>query len=223
MTAPSAQKQALVNGKPRIPGVAASGARRRVSLPRILLGSGLVLVCVLASVLAARALDTRVPVLAAARALAVGQTVTDADVKVVRLAVGSEVATVPASERASIVGRAVAVPVVAGALLVPGQLGAAVWPPDGQSLVAVPVKPGRIPSGLAAGSRVSVFVVSAGGSGGGGGAAGVVSADGTVTEVHAAVDQTGTTVVSVLVGASDAPRIASASGEVTVVQLGAGR
>ncbi|MEV6523195.1 SAF domain-containing protein [Longispora sp. NPDC051575] len=222
MTAPSAQKQALVNGKLRVPGVAASGARRRVSVPRILLGSGLVLVCVLASVLAVAALDARVQVLAAARALAVGQTVTDADVKVVRLAAGSEVATVPVAERASIIGRTVAMPVAAGALLAPGQLGAAAWPPVGQSLVALPVKPGRVPSGLGAGARVSVFVVSAGGSGGGGGAAGVVSADGTVTEVHVAVDQTGTIVVSVLVGAGDAPRIASASGEVSVVQLGSG-
>ncbi|WP_412538648.1 SAF domain-containing protein [Longispora sp. K20-0274] len=222
MTAPSAQKQALVNGNLRVPGSAGSGAHRRVSLPRILFGSGLVLVCVLASVLAVRALDSRVPVLAAARALAVGQVVADADVRIVRLSASSEVVTVPAAERSSVVGRTVSVPVAAGALLAPSELGAAAWPPTGQSVVALPVKPGRIPSGLAAGAKVSVFVVSAGGAGGGGGAAGVVSADGTVTDVHAAVDQTGTT-VSVLVGASDAPRIASASGEVSVVQLGSGR
>ncbi|WP_018352071.1 SAF domain-containing protein [Longispora albida] len=223
MAAQPAQKTATAADKTRIPGVASAGATRRISMPRILLGAGLVLVCVLASVVASKALDTRVPVLAAARPLGVGQTVTDADVKVVKLAASSEVATLPAAQRASVVGQTVSVPVAAGALLAPGQLGAAAWPPAGQSVVALPVKPGRIPSGLAAGAKVSVFVVPAGGPGGQGGAAGVVAADGTVTEVHAAADQTGTTVVSVLVGVNDAPRIASASGEVSVVQLGAGR
>jgi len=37
-------------------------------------------------------------------------------------------------------------------------VGAAQWPPAGESVVGVPVAEGRIPAGLSAGSRVSVLI-----------------------------------------------------------------
>jgi hypothetical protein len=46
-----------------------------------------------------------------------------------------------------------------------------------------------------------------------------VAADGTVTDVTPAADQSGVMVVSVLMAASDAAVIAAASGEASIVQL----
>src|SRR2546430_16674374 len=61
--------------------------RRRISKARLLLAVGLVLACALAGVIVAQRVDVRVPVLAAARAISAGQTVTAADVTTVKVAV----------------------------------------------------------------------------------------------------------------------------------------
>jgi len=37
-------------------------------------------------------------------------------------------------------------------------VGPAAWPAPGEAVVAVPVKPGRLPAGIAPGARVQVFV-----------------------------------------------------------------
>ncbi len=93
--------------------------RRRFSKARLLLAVGLVLVCALAGVMVAQRVDVRVPVLAAARAIGAGQTVTAADVMTVKVAVEAGVATVPASQLSTVVGQVAAVPLVAGTLLSP--------------------------------------------------------------------------------------------------------
>jgi hypothetical protein len=93
-------------------------------------------------------------------------------------------------------------------------------------VIAVAVKPGHAPSGLTAGSRVSVLVLpslgQAGTVGGGGSAAAVVQAAATVVSVEQAGDQSGTSVVSLLLAAGDATRVASTTGDASLVQLGAG-
>ncbi|MGH3738878.1 MAG: SAF domain-containing protein [Micromonosporaceae bacterium] len=198
---------------------------RRVSVPRVLLGAAVILACALAGAVVAAKADARTPVLATAHALSVGQRLAEGDLVVVRVAAGPGVATVPASQRSSVVGRAVAAPLPAGTLLARAQLGeSAAWPPAGQSVMAVGVKPGHAPAGLAAGARVSVLVVPAGAAeAAGDGAASVggrvVTAEATVVDVSAAADQSGITVVSVLMGASDAARVAAATGEASIVQL----
>jgi hypothetical protein len=193
----------------------------------LLLAVGLVLACALAGVVVARRVDVRVPVLAAARAISAGQTVTAADVMTVKVAVEVGVATVPASQLSTVVGQVAAVPLVAGTLLSAAQFAGAVWPGSGEAVIAVPVKPGRLPSGLPAGARVTVLVVPTGtpggvtGTGGGqGGQPQVEKATATVVSVEAAADQSGTTVVTLVLSAADATRIASAGGDVALVRLG---
>ncbi len=198
--------------------------RRRISTTRILLGVGLVLACALAGVIVAVRVDTRVPVLAAAHAIAAGQTVTAADVTTVKVAADARVATVPAEQISTVVGRVATVPLVAGTLLSPDEFAGPVWPGPGEAVIAVPVKPGRLPSGLAAGAHVTVLVVPTGTPGGVTGSGGqqpqVEKATATVVAVEAAADQSGTTVVTLVLSTADATRIASASGDVVLVRLG---
>src|SRR5947207_114282 len=111
--------------------------RRRISKARLLLAVGLVLACALAGVMVAQRVDVRVPVLAAARGISAGQTVTAADVTTVKVAVESGVATVPASQLSTVVGRVAAVPLVAGTLLSPNQFGGPVGPGSGEAVIAV--------------------------------------------------------------------------------------
>ena len=201
--------------------------RRRVSMRRVLLAVGLVLACALAGVIVAKRVDTRVPVLAAAHAISAGQTVTAADITTVKVAAEAGVATVPASQLSTVVGRVAAVPLVAGTLLSPAQFSGPVWPGPGEAVIAVPVKPGRLPSGLPAGAKVTVLVVPSGtpggvtGTGGGqGGQPQVEKATATVVSVEAAADQSGATVVTLVLSATDATRVAAASGDVALVRLG---
>src|SRR5437762_68664 len=179
--------------------------RRRFSKARLLLAVALVLACALAGVMVAQRVDVRVPVLAAARAIGAGQTVTAADVTTVKVAVEAGVATVPASQLSTVVGQVAAVPLVAGTLLSPAQFAGAVWPGSGEAVIAVPVKPGRLPSGLSAGAHVTVLVVQTGSPGGvtgissgQGGQSQVEKATATVVSVQAAADQSGTTVVTLV-------------------------
>jgi SAF domain len=201
--------------------------RRRISKTRLLLAVGLVLACALAGVVVAQRVDIRVPVLAAARAISAGQTVTAGDVTTVKVAVESGVATVPASQLSTVVGRVATVPLVAGTLLSPNQFGGPVWPGPGEAVIAVPVKPGRLPSGLPPGVHVTVLVVPTGtpggvtGTGGGqGGQPPVEKAAATVVSVDPAADQSGAMVVTLVLSAADATRVASASGDVALVRLG---
>jgi hypothetical protein len=198
--------------------------RRRISKARLLLAVGLVLVCALAGVVVAQRVDVRVPVLAAARAISAGQTVTAADVMTVKVAVEAGVATVPASQISTVVGQVAAVPLVVGTLLSAAQFAGPAWPGSGEAVIAVPVKPGRLPSGLPAGARVTVLVVPTGTPGGAGGGQGgqpqVEKATATVVSAEPATDQSGTTVVTLVLSAADATRIASTGGDVALVRLG---
>jgi hypothetical protein len=201
----------------------------RVSVPRVLLGAVLVLGFALAGAVVANRVDTRVPVLAAAHDISAGQTITDADLTVVRVAAEAGVATLPATQRAGVVGRTAAMPLAAGTLLQSAQLGDVAWPPAGQAVIAVGVKPGHAPAGLAAGAHCTVLIVPPSGaapgntSGSSSTGSAVVQADATVVSVHSAADQSGVQVVSLLLNGSDATKIASTAGEPSLVQLGAGR
>lgn len=232
-TSTTSRQPAGLNGGaslPATPTVATAGPvlRRRVSLPRVLLGVALVLGFALAGTVIAARLDTRAPVLATARAVNAGQTITDTDLTVVRVATDTAVATTPASARSSVVGRTAAVPLTAGALIADGQLGAAAWPPAGQSVIAVAVKAGRTPAGLSTGQHVTVLILTASnaqtqqGAGTGSSAGQAVSAPATIVAVKTTGDQSAS-VVSLLLNDADALRVASAPGDASLVQLGAGR
>ncbi|MFC7305129.1 SAF domain-containing protein [Streptomyces monticola] len=91
------------------------------------------------------------------RPVAAGEVIEDLDVSAVRLGVDDAAQVVPEGRRDAVVGRRAVVPLLAGQLLAPGQVGeGAQFPPEGRSLVVVGVEEGMVPAGLAAGQRVAV-------------------------------------------------------------------
>jgi hypothetical protein len=185
-----------------------------------------VAVVVLVFVTVALRADNKQPVLAAAQPVAAGQQLTRADLVVVRVAVETGVPVVPAASLDQVVGHTAAVPLVRGALLAPRQVGPAAWPPAGQAVLALPMKAGHTPSGLATGATVMVLIAPAAGPGSGAGAAGSSGASGsqqaaaTVVAVDRASDGSGTVTVSLLLSRDAAVRLAGvAGGEVSLVLL----
>jgi hypothetical protein len=162
--------------------------------------------------------------LATARPIAAGQTISDADVTVVRVANASGLALLSASARDQVVGRTATAPIPAGTLVTSAQVGPAAWPPAGQAVIAVAVKQGRAPAGLTPGTTVVVLVVPPN--------AGQNQGDdkdkdrsgrkatATVVSAVAGADQTGTQAVTLLLAADNAEQIASAAGDVSLVQVG---
>lgn len=195
------------------------GLRRGRSLPHILLGSVLVLVCALTFAVTALRVDPKSAVLALAVGVPAGHVLTEADLTVVRVVVDGAVATVPESDRASVVGRPVRLPLAARSLLSADVLGPAGWPPAGQSVVAVPVKVGRAPAGLVAGVQVLVVVVPSVSNATGQAAGPVLQARAAVFAVDAP-DTSGTAVVSLLMDSADAVRVVGAVGDVALVVQG---
>ena len=200
----------------------AVGLRRRRCAPHMLLGALLVVVCALAFAVTGLRVDPRTGVLTLAGPVAAGHVLTDADLTVVSIVPDPALGALPQSQRSTVVGRPVRLPLAAHSLLSRDVLGPAAWPPAGQSLIAVAVKSGHAPAGLASGAQVQVLVVppssntnsDTSGSGGG-----VQQAPATVASVGAG-DSSGTTVVSLLLSSGDAVRIAGAQGDVSLVEQG---
>jgi hypothetical protein len=169
--------------------------------------------------------DARVAALVVDRPLAAGQAVTAEDVRVVWIVPDAGVDLVPAGEVSEVVGRTVMVPLAEGALLARSQLGPAGWPPPGLAVAAVPVKPGRLPAGVTAGSRVLVVRVAPGAAvepgpppeAPGGSPAPVLA---TVVQVVEAVDGSGTSLVSLLLEQGDAVAVAGAAGDLALLLAG---
>lgn len=200
--------QAVVTGSVR--------PKRRWSL----LVGGLLLILVCAGVFAVVQLsgDARVQVLAVARPVAAGQVISAADLRVVGVVPDASVPLVRASRLTEIVGQTAAVPLVQGALLAESQLGPASWPQAGQAVVAVALKPGRVPAGLAAGSHARIVTVAKESATESTGLPPApVSVPAVVVGVSEAVDGAGTSVVSLLLATDDATKVASAGSELALV------
>ncbi len=103
----------------------------------------------------------RVPVLAVARPVPVGQQVTEADVMVVQLASAPGLGMVPADRRGEVVGRYAAVGLRPGSLFTPDAVSDQRAPVAGQAVLAVAVTTGLVPArGLVPGDRVLLVPVS---------------------------------------------------------------
>ncbi|MCP2335224.1 hypothetical protein [Actinomadura rupiterrae] len=133
--------------------------RARRNGPLVLLGLLLVVGCGLAFAVAAAGMGARRPVLIVVRSLPAGAVVQATDLATVQVEASAAVRLVPAGQRSAVVGRALAVPVLARSLLTPEAVGAVRFPPVGQAVLAVAVKPGRFPPDLVPGARVRVFAV----------------------------------------------------------------
>ena len=220
---------------------------RRV--PRLVVGVVLVVGCVAVFYVWSLQASGRLPVLALARDVAAGQLLTEADLRVVRVATGPDVASVPASRLSEVIGRPVALPVVAGTLLSPDAVGTAAFPGEGQGIAAVAVTAGQHPPSLTTGSRVAVLrtttpttpaapaapVAPGGGptqpdeapggvpgSGDGGGDGEVVASGQVLTVDTDPTRADGARVVSLLLSEADALRVGAAPvGSLSLVQLSA--
>ena len=167
--------------------------------------------------------DPAASVLAVARPVPAGAAISDADLLTVRVVPDARVGVVTEAERVTVVGRTAAVPLVPGTLLAPGHVGAPAWPAAGESVVGVPVVAGRMPAGLAVGSRVSVLLptdhavapAEPGGPAGPAEPPAVVVVTGSVVAVEPP-GVAGVSTVSLLVAAREASRVA-AGGDVVLV------
>lgn len=130
------------------------------SVPHLVLGLLLVLACTGGFILILLESGQRQPVLALARAVAVGDVLTMHDLRRVDIAVDRGVAVVAADHAAAVVGRPMGTSLSAGSLLTPDAVGGAAVPTDGQAIAALALKPGQVPAEVAPGARVSVVLAS---------------------------------------------------------------
>jgi hypothetical protein len=204
-------------------------ARRRRRLPFIALGGLLVIVCVLGYAWGAVRLGDRIQVLAVARPVAAGQAIAAADVKEVSAAQDPAVPLILAGQASQVVGRTAVVPLVAGTLLTSSMVGDAAFPPSGKVTASLALKPGQYPESLASGARVAVYVTATGGDGQPA-ATSAKSAGSAPQELNAVVldvdlagDGQGSTVITLLLDASDGASLAAApAGGVVLMQTAPG-
>ena len=201
-------------------------SRRHRQLPLVVVGVLAVIGFALAFADASLHLGSREQVLVVAQPLTAGQVLTSGDLRAVRVSTGSGLQVVPAAEEPSVVGRRVAVPLVAGALLTSSEVGAAPAVGSGSDVVAVGLKAGGYPPDLAPGDRVQVVPVTSPSSGSS--AASVTSGSpvaATVLAVDAAPVGSGSpTVISLQVSSTDADEVAAlaSAGQASLVEVGSG-
>jgi hypothetical protein len=105
----------------------------------------------------------RTSVLAAARDIAPGQVITDADLRLVDVGIDGDASLVPAASRSTIVGQVAVVGIPQGALLAPGQVDVGGGIETGTVVVGALLAPGELPvSALRAGDAVALVAVSGG-------------------------------------------------------------
>ena len=200
-------------------------AGRRRQVPLAVVGVLLVIGCALAFTDASLHLGSREEVLVVSHPLAAGQVLTPSDLRTAKVSTGSGLSVVPVAEESTVVGRSVAVSLVAGALLTSGEVGSASPVGSGSDVVALALKAGSFPPDLSPGDRVQVVPVSSpsGGSDTSSSAGSPIAA--TVLAVEAApADSSSGTVFSLQVAKSDADEVASlaAADEASLVQVGVG-
>ncbi|GAA1616021.1 SAF domain-containing protein [Catellatospora bangladeshensis] len=213
---------------------------RRLPVAHLLAGLLLIAVCVLLSLQVYGRVDDRTSALAAARDVPAGQELTAADLRQVMVGADGGVHLVPATDLEKVVGRPAAVPLHAGQLLAPSQLGPSTWPPPGRALIAVGVGEAHLPTGVVPGAQVSIIATANAAAGKpppaapsastatpgqpappAGPASPVMHVRGTVVAVTTAAEQPGS-VVTVLVAAADAPLLGvPRSTDVAVIVWGA--
>jgi hypothetical protein len=178
------------------------------------MGVLLVLGCALAFSDASLHLGSREEVLVVSQPVAAGQVLTAADLRAARVSTGSGLDVV-------------LVAMVAGSLLTASEVGSAPPVGSGFDVVAVGLKPGAYPPGLAQGDRVQVVPVTSGSSNGAGTASDTAGSPVGATVLSIDVASSGSdtpTVMSLQVSAADADEVAelAPAGQASLVEVGAG-
>ncbi|WP_448620407.1 SAF domain-containing protein [Geodermatophilus sp. URMC 65] len=209
---------AAVNEASRAPALPPPRRRRRPAL--LALALAMVVLGALGAAYLATSLGQTSPVIAVAREVPWGQTVTAADLVEARVSVDPALAPIPYAERDQVIGLVAASTLTPGSLLTREALTEQPLPPAGQQLVGVGVSAVQLPTTpLRPGD--DVLLVPVAGSGGSGAPAAV----GTPRTVPATVVRSGSPgtdglrVVDVLVDAADGPDVAAraAAGLIAIV------
>jgi hypothetical protein len=131
--------------------------RRR---PALAAGSlALVVACVAIFVSVYLRAGSQIEVLAIARTVPEGQTVSSKDLTTVRISTGPGVETLSANEASAVVGHRAAETLEPDSLLTASELVTSYSPPSGKSIVGVSAKEGQLPaSGVAPGETVEVVL-----------------------------------------------------------------
>jgi hypothetical protein len=168
-------------------------------------------------------LGSREEVLVVSAPLAAGQVITSSDLETVRVSTGTGLQVVPAGAEASVVGRPVAVPLVAGSLLTRAEVGSTAPVASGSDVVAVGLKAGQYPPDLAPGDRVQVVPVTSPSSSSLTPAGSPVSATVLAVDV-ASAESDSPTVFSLQVSRRDADEVAAlaAANEASLIQVASG-
>ncbi|MER6121764.1 SAF domain-containing protein [Streptomyces sp. NPDC001795] len=205
---------------PEQPPVVTGGRRRRLGW--VWAGVGAVVVSAVGFTLVIQAVGERDQVLVLARDVPAGQVLKPSDLRAVEVA--ADAGVVLATERGSVLGRRASVPLVAGSLLAPGQVGtSAAFPPSGFSQVALAVEPGGAPPDLARGERVAILPGPVGAGADEAGEKAGSAVVGTVTGVGTPESAGGPRVVTVLVETAAARRAAQLEHARVVVLSAEGR
>lgn len=133
-----------------------TGRRNR---SRIAVGAVVVVVSVLASVSLYGRANERIEVVAIRQAVPAGAAIGDNDLTTVSIAKDTDLRTVPAAQRATIVGQVASVGLVPGSLLAPNQVASGPRVPNGMAITGATLKPGQYPIGLRADDEVVLVEV----------------------------------------------------------------
>jgi hypothetical protein len=188
--------------------------------------AGVALVAVGAAVAtsAALAAGAKHDVLALAKSVPAGRTLTAADLRTVRVAADASVATIPATQEGTVVGQHATVDLVADSLLTTEELGGAGVPGSGQALLGVALKPGQLPARpLSRGDQAELVATppnttTSAATGSTDSSAAVVPV---TVDAEGAAGSDGTTVVDLVLAADAAPKVAAqaAAGQLVLVLL----
>ncbi|MDQ6947977.1 MAG: hypothetical protein M3256_17350 [Actinomycetota bacterium] len=201
---------------------------RNVNIGRMALGVFLVLGLSVAFAYVYAQAGQRHSVLAVAKAVPAGKPLVAGDLMPVSVSADPGLSPIPASRQASLIGRTPAVSLVKGTLLSEDQLATGSLVPAGRDVVGLSLKASQVPLGVRVGDRVLVMRAPTNPSNGTGSATPgtdvpVVARNAEVLAVDAgSTSNGGTTVVSVVVNASDAGAVAAAAaaGEASLVVEG---
>ncbi|MGW4561000.1 SAF domain-containing protein [Streptomyces sp. NPDC004561] len=170
----------------------------------------LAVVCALGAAWAVNSASSRTKVLAVARDVPAGQVLTAADVTVAEVSADAALSPLPASDKASVVGKRTAADLRQGGLLLASQLTAGTGLGDDKQQVGVLVKRGQAPAGtLFPGDKVLAVTTPAQGS------TTTTKDDPSASSIDAVVvsvsrpDASGAVVVNLAVATSDGPALAS--------------
>lgn len=163
MRQPPSSYGAGASARQPMQGVLGSAARSSArSRSRILIGCLVALVSAFAVALLYADAGERQPVLVVARPVAAGQTIEAGDLREVLVAADGDVQMIDAAERTQVVGRTASVPLAAGSILTPDQVGDSTLLDPSDAVFGALLGEGSYPVELRAGDRVLLYVLPSG-------------------------------------------------------------